>query len=55
MTCNQQDCELEGKFEFTWPGKDKAFICEEHVDKLQSVANAMGMYLQVIPVVNMDG
>jgi len=33
---------------YTWPGKDEAGICAAHRPKLQAVASAMGLYLQVI-------
>lgn len=50
MKCNQLMCENEAAFRFTWPGSDEAGICDDHVDKLRSVANAMGMYIQIIPL-----
>lgn len=41
-------CDNPAKYKFTWPGRDESVICEEHVGKLKTVANAMGMYLQII-------
>lgn len=49
-TCNQENCDNPGAYRFTWPGKDEAAICEQHVDWLKSVAAALGLPLQVIPL-----
>jgi hypothetical protein len=46
--CNQTNCDKGSDFRFTWPGKDEAGICKEHAQKLEAVARAMGLYLQVI-------
>ena len=43
-------CENEAAYRYTWPGHDESFICEEHSKKLLAVANAMGMYLQLVPL-----
>lgn len=43
-----RQCTHPAEFRFTWPGQDESFICEHHVGKLRSTANAMGMHLQVI-------
>lgn len=48
--CNQKDCDAPAAFRFTWPGRDEAGICEEHVGKLRAVADAVGLYLQLIPL-----
>jgi hypothetical protein len=48
--CNQQGCENDGAYRFTWPGRDESCICAEHAPKLQSVAAAMGLHLQLIPI-----
>lgn len=45
-------CPHQAFYRFTWPGQDESFICTEHVNKLQGVASAMGMYLQIIPLSN---
>ena len=42
-------CENKAAYRYTWPGLDEAFICDDHVGRLESVANAMGLNLQVIP------
>lgn len=51
MTCNQKGCTQPAAFRFTWPGRDESAICSEHVKKLQDVAQAMGLYVQIIPLV----
>lgn len=50
-SCNQSGCDEPGEYRFTWPGKDEALICEQHVGQLRNIASAMGMYLQVAPLV----
>lgn len=52
MKCNQQDCDNVAAFRFTWPGSDEAGICTKHAPKMISVAAAIGMHLQLIPVVD---
>lgn len=49
-TCNQQDCGEQADFLFTWPGRDQDGICEFHSAKLRTVAHAMGLHLQLIPI-----
>lgn len=49
--CNQSGCTEPGEYRFTWPGKDEALICEAHVGKLRNVAAAIGLHLQVVPLV----
>lgn len=44
------NCTEKAGYRFTWPGKDESFICEKHVSKLKAVANAMGLYVQVVPL-----
>lgn len=48
--CNQMGCAAPAVYRFTWPGKDEAGICEEHSRKLKSVADAIGCYVQLIPL-----
>jgi hypothetical protein len=50
MTCNQNKCSERAGYRFTWPGGDEAGICKEHIGKLRMIANAMGLYLQIIPI-----
>ena len=48
--CNQFGCTLSAVFRFTWPGSDEAGICEAHVPKLRAICDAMGLYVQLIPI-----
>jgi len=43
-------CDNPARYRYTWPGRDESFICEEHVGKLKAIANAIGLYLQIIPL-----
>lgn len=47
-------CENSAKYRYTWTGRDEALICDVHVGKLQAVANAIGLYLQIIPLSEED-
>ncbi len=49
--CNQTNCENEGTNRFTWPGQDEAVICDDCLPKLRGVANAMGLHLQIQPLI----
>lgn len=48
--CGQSGCENGAKYRYTWPGRDEAFVCEKCAAKLEAVAAAMGLYLQLIPL-----
>ncbi len=52
--CNQTGCDEPSAFLFTWPGRDQAGICAEHAPKMRAVADAMGCYVQLIPVVHVE-
>jgi hypothetical protein len=41
-------CQNSAFYRFTWPGQNESFICTEHVNKLRSVADAIGLPLQII-------
>ena len=41
---------LKHPFCYTWPGQDRKCICLEHSFQLSGIADAMGMYLQLIPL-----
>jgi len=47
-------CENQAKYRYTWPGEDEALICGEHVKKLKAVANAIGLYVQIVPLSEKD-
>jgi hypothetical protein len=46
----ETNCKNTPIFRYTWPGRDEAFICMYHSLRLQGVANAMGLYIQLIPM-----
>lgn len=48
----EKQCTEPAAYRYTWPGLDESFICEDHVEKLRSVASGLGMHLQVIPLNN---
>lgn len=50
MKCNQQNCDREAAYLFTWLGEDQAGICEACAPKLRSVASALGFRVQLIPI-----
>lgn len=45
-----EQCGQKAVRRYTWPGRDEAFICQEHLPKLLGVVTAMGMHLQLIPL-----
>ena len=45
MKCNQH-----ALFRYTWAGRDESFCCLEHAQQLQGVAQAIGYYVQLIPL-----
>ena len=51
----QTTCNNPAGYRFTWPGNDESFICEDHVDKLRGVADAMSLPLQIIELDDDDG
>ncbi len=53
-TCCQDGCEELALYRFTWPGRDEAGICGDHVRELRSVAASLGFHLQLIPVMRLD-
>ena len=46
--CAQVKCSKLSVFRYTWPGKDETGCCAEHADWIQKVADALGMYLQLV-------
>lgn len=51
---NMDQCTEPARYKFTWPGKPESLICEAHKPKLDAVAEAMGFYLQIIPLSDED-
>lgn len=56
LKCNQKDpeCNAPAAFRFTWPGRDEAGICIVHAVQLRNIAQAMGLYVQLIPLTAED-
>lgn len=55
ILCRQEPaCPNYAAYRFTWPGQDESFICDAHASKLRRVAQAMGMYIQLIPLAASD-
>ena len=50
----EKTCKNPARYRYTWPGDDESLICEKHVAKLAAVAEAMGLYLQIIPLSEED-
>ncbi|RJX17560.1 MAG: hypothetical protein C4575_13025 [Desulforudis sp.] len=45
-----EQCQEQALFRYTWPGQDEKFICLTHAVSLRNIANAMGLFLQLIPL-----
>lgn len=43
-------CPNNANFRYTWPGKNESYCCRFHSIGIERVANAIGMYLQLIPL-----
>lgn len=43
-------CTNPATYRFTWPGKDENYVCTLDAIRLLNVSNALGMYLQLIPL-----
>ena len=41
-------CGITASFRYTWPGEDEAVACAICASKLEGVARAIGMHLQLI-------
>ncbi len=50
IVCGQKDCGNYASDRYTWPGKDEAAICAPCGSKLRSVASAIGLHIQLIPL-----
>lgn len=49
-----KSCDRDAVARYTWPGRDETGICAEHVGKLRAVAEAMGLPLQIIPIMKKE-
>ena len=55
IVCRQKPaCKEYASFRYTWPGKDESFICAQHSKVLLGIAQAMGTYIQLIPLTEQD-
>lgn len=43
-------CDQYPMFRYTWPGQNEAMICLQHALQMGAIAQAMGLYLQFIPL-----
>jgi len=48
--CSQEGCNQPSAYRYTWPGNDEAGVCEAHVGWVKSVAEGLGLHLQVTPL-----
>ena len=44
----EKQCENPAFFRYTWPGRDESYICLECAEKVMGLAQAMGLYLQLV-------
>jgi hypothetical protein len=54
IVCRQGGCKNYAFYRFTWPGHKESAICTEHQPKLVSIADAIGLPLQLIPLTDAD-
>ena len=52
---NKPLCNKPAVYRYTWPGRNEAFICEQHAQGIRVISNAMGFYVQLIEVEPEDG
>jgi len=43
-------CGQHAAFRYTWPGSDESYCCIDHALQLRAVAEAIGCYVQLIPL-----
>jgi hypothetical protein len=49
--CDQKTCESPAVYRFTWPGQGEKGICERHAPMARRAADAVGLYLELVPLV----
>lgn len=49
-----KECGAPAHVRYTWPGKDESYACLIHASGIFKIADAMGLYLQFIPIDWMD-
>ena len=50
----KEQCGEMANLRYTWPGRDEAVICIECAEKLITIANAISLHLQLIPITARD-
>lgn len=45
----EKKCGQPSAFTYYWPGKEASFACLEHAGQIRGLANAMGLYLAMVP------
>ncbi len=43
-------CQEQALFRYTWAGRNESYCCLTHAKQIQGVAQAMGYYVQLIPL-----
>jgi len=54
IICGQEGCRNYAAYRYTWPGRDEAALCTEHVNTLRATADAIGLHLQVVPLTDVE-
>ncbi|RQV94490.1 hypothetical protein EH221_07400 [bacterium] len=52
MTEERKPCGLPAMFRYTWPGKEEEHCCIIHAHMVLNVANAIGLPLQMIRLID---
>lgn len=40
---------------YTWAGNGESYCCIEHAKEIKALADAIGYYVQMIPILDSDG
>jgi hypothetical protein len=46
----KERCGNQATLRYTWPGRDESYICDSCADKLDAVAQAIGLHIQLLPI-----
>jgi len=49
-----KQCPNNGEYRYTWAGKNESIACEEHAKQIKGVGDAMGYYVQMIPLITTE-
>jgi len=47
-------CQNKAAYRYTWAGRDEAICCEKHAIGIKRIGEAMGYYIQLIPLSEKD-